>query len=255
MDLDPISYNYKGETILIYPGQLFTKHELISRLKEMNFALVDDSYDKQDLVIIYEIATSYQKNIEKIITKLKKDDKYMKLKERLQKNNKMEPNNKSINSFFQNLKNKLLFSENKNASNSLNDDNEKNEEEKTDKEKNDNDSTISSNNSYIYSFSAYIGKKLLKLLGKFKYIFIKIVLQIAFYYIVKYYIENNTRSNLLGMLLKKIVQSITLKRYLILFLLIYIFRFITNSLITFLLVFFGIGIVLVFFKNNIPGFY
>ena len=32
----------------------------------------------------------------------------MKLKERLQKNNKMEPNNKSINSFFQNLKNKLL---------------------------------------------------------------------------------------------------------------------------------------------------
>ena len=110
MDSEPISYNYNGETILIYPGHLFTKNELISRLKEMNFALVDDSYEKQDLVVIYEIATSYQKNIEKIIPKLKKDYKYMKLKERLQKNNKMEPNNNGINSFFRNLKSKLLFS-------------------------------------------------------------------------------------------------------------------------------------------------
>ena len=67
MDKKPIQYNYNGEILYIYPGNYFSKNELIIRLKEMNFTFADASYDKQDLVTIYEIATSYENNIEKII--------------------------------------------------------------------------------------------------------------------------------------------------------------------------------------------
>ena len=63
MDKKPIQYNYNGEILYIYPGNYFSKNELIIRLKEMNFTFADASYDKQDLVTIYEIATSYENNI------------------------------------------------------------------------------------------------------------------------------------------------------------------------------------------------
>ena len=69
----PTSYNINGETIYVYPGRLFTKNELILRLKEMNFAFVDSDYKKEDLITLYDIATNYQNNIEKIINKLKFD--------------------------------------------------------------------------------------------------------------------------------------------------------------------------------------
>ena len=247
MDSEPISYNYNGETILIYPGHLFTKNELISRLKEMNFALVDDSYEKQDLVVIYEIATSYQKNIEKIIPKLKKDDKYMKLKERLQKNNKIEPNNNGINSFFKNLKSKLLFSNTSKEVNNLNDDNEKKDK--------DNDNNSSSNNSYLYSFSTYLLKKLFKLLYKCKFSILKIAFLIMFYYSLKNFTESSSRGFVRGMILRNLFSIITLKRYLMFILIIYIIRFITNSLIYCLFAFFGFGTIFYIFRESIPNFY
>ena len=90
MDNKPIQYNYKGEIIYIYPGSYFSKNELILRLKEMNFTNVDSTYEKQDLVTMYEIATNYENNIEKILPRLRKDYQYMKLKEKFKSENKRD---------------------------------------------------------------------------------------------------------------------------------------------------------------------
>ena len=67
----PISYNYNGETILIYPGHLFTKSELISRIKEMISANVDETYKEQDLSNIYYTLKKKKKNIWKNNIKIK----------------------------------------------------------------------------------------------------------------------------------------------------------------------------------------
>ena len=230
----PISYNYNGETILIYPGHLFTKSELISRIKEMISANVDETYKEQDLSNIYDTFISYPKNIEKIISKLRQDDKYIEQKD-------------IINNFFQYLKTKLFFSNSSKDVNNINDDNEKKEE--------DNGSTSSSNNSYIYSFPTYLLKKLFKLLYKCKFCILKILFFIIFYYSLKNFVESNSRGFFRGMILRNLFSFITLKRYLTLIMIIYLIRFITNSLIYCLLVFFGFGTIFYIFRENITNFY
>ena len=230
----PISYNYNGETILIYPGHLFTKSELISRIKEMISANVDETYKEQDLSNIYDTFLNYPKNIEKIISKLRQDDKYIEQKD-------------IINNFVQYLKTKLFFSNSSKDVNNINDDNEKKEE--------DNGSTSSSNNSYIYSFPTYLLKKLFKLLYKCKFCILKILFFIIFYYSLKNFVESNSRGFFRGMILRNLFSFITLKRYLMLIMIIYLIRFITNSLIYCLLVFFGFGTIFYIFRENITNFY
>ena len=230
----PISYNYNGETILIYPGHLFTKSELISRIKEMISANVDETYKEQDLSNIYDTFLNYPKNIEKIISKLRQDDKYIEQKD-------------IINNFVQYLKTKLFFSNSSKDVNNINDDNEKKEE--------DNGSTSSSNNSYIYSFPTYLLKKLFKLLYKCKFCILKILFFIIFYYSLKNFVESNSRGFFRGMILRNLFSFITLKRYLMLIMIIYLIRFITNSLIYCLLAFFGFVTIFYIFRENITNFY
>jgi len=229
MDKKPIPYDYKGEQLLIYPGHLFQKKELILRLKEMNFAFVDTNYKKQDLVTLYEIATSYKENIEKIIEKIKKDNQYMKLKENLRQNSKIDYNDNNINNILHNLKRKFLFNDNNSISNLS--------------EGNDKDNTENSGNSSSFSISAFFSKLLMKLLSKNKFNIFKLVIMLIFVYGLDYLIPRNFDNLfLIGTLLNKIREAITPKRMILFFLGIYVLSIIINSMFYLL---FGIGVLIV----------
>ena len=229
MDKKPIPYDYKGEQLLIYPGHLFQKKELILRLKEMNFAFVDTNYKKQDLVTLYEIATSYKENIEKIIEKIKKDNQYMKLKENLRQNSKIDYDDNNINNILHNLKRKFLFNDNNSISNLS--------------EGNDKDNTENSGNSSSFSISAFFSKLLMKLLSKNKFNIFKLVIMLIFVYGLDYLIPRNFDNLfLIGTLLNKIREAITPKRMILFFLGIYVLSIIINSMFYLL---FGIGVLIV----------
>ena len=229
MDKKPIPYDYKGEQLLIYPGHLFQKKELILRLKEMNFAFVDTNYKKQDLVTLYEIATSYKENIEKIIEKIKKDNQYMKLKENLRQNSKIDYNDNNINNILHNLKRKFLFNDNNSISNLTED--------------NDKDNTVNSSNSSSFSISSFFSKLLMKLLSKNKFNIFKLVIMLIFVYGLDYLIPRNFDNLfLIGTLLNKIREAITPKRMILFFLGLYVLSIIINSMFYLL---FGIGVVIV----------
>ena len=229
MDKKPIPYDYKGEQLLIYPGHLFQKKELILRLKEMNFAFVDTNYKKQDLVTLYEIATSYKENIEKIIEKIKKDNQYMKLKENLRQNSKIDYNDNNINNILHNLKRKFLFNDNNSISNLTED--------------NDKDNTVNSSNSSSFSISSFFSKLLMKLLSKNKFNIFKFVIMLIFVYGLDYLIPRNFDNLfLIGTLLNKIREAITPKRMILFFLGLYVLSIIINSMFYLL---FGIGVLIV----------
>lgn len=231
MDKKPIPYDYKGEQLLIYPGHLFQKKELILRLKEMNFAFVDTNYKKQDLVTLYEIATSYKENIEKIIEKIKKDNQYMKLKENLRQNSKIDYNDNNINNILHNLKRKFLFNDNNSISNLS--------------EGNDKDNTENSGNSSSFSISAFFSKLLMKLLSKNKFNIFKLVIMLIFVYGLDYLIPRNFDNLfLIGTLLNKIREAITPKRMILFFLGLYVLAIIVNSMFYLL---FGFGVLLVLY--------
>ena len=231
MDKKPIPYDYKGEQLLIYPGQKKKKKELILRLKEMNFAFVDTNYKKQDLVTLYEIATSYKENIEKIIEKIKKDNQYMKLKENLRQNSKIDYNDNNINNILHNLKRKFLFNDNNSISNLS--------------EGNDKDNTENSGNSSSFSISAFFSKLLMKLLSKNKFNIFKLVIMLIFVYGLDYLIPRNFDNLfLIGTLLNKIREAITPKRMILFFLGLYVLAIIVNSMFYLL---FGFGVLLVLY--------
>ena len=231
MDKKPIPYDYKGEQLLIYPGHLFQKKELILRLKEMNFAFVDTNYKKQDLVTLYEIATSYKENIEKIIEKIKKDNQYMKLKENLRQNSKIDYDDNNINNILHNLKRKFLFNDNNCISNLTED--------------NDKDNTVNSSNSSSFSISSFFSKLLMKLLSKNKFNIFKLVIMLIFVYSLDYLIPRNFDNLfLIGTLLNKIREAITPKRMILFFLGLYVLAIIVNSMFYLL---FGFGVVLVLY--------
>ena len=238
MDKEPIPYNYHGEKVLIYPGNLFTKNELILRLKEMNFAVVDNSYKKKDLVILYEIATSYDNNIEKIITKLKKDNQYMKLKEQLQKNNSIEDKDGNFTNIFHNLKRKFMFGNgNNNLANFSND--SENEER-----------SGPPNNPSTFSLSDFFSKIFQKLKNKSKSMIIKLVLLIIIVYGIDFFIPTNFDNYfLLGTLLNWIRAIITPNRVIVFCIGLYLLLSIVNSLIYILYAFGIIGLIYLFFKN------
>ena len=231
MDKKPIPYDYKGEQLLIYPGHLFQKKELILRLKEMNFAFVDTNYKKQDLVTLYEIATSYKENIEKIIEKIKKDNQYMKLKENLRQNSKIDYDDNNINNILHNLKRKFLFNDNNSISNLTED--------------NDKDNTVNSSNSSSFSISSFFSKLLMKLLSKNKFNIFKLVIMLIFVYGLDYLIPRNFDNLfLIGTLLNKIREAITPKRMILFFLGLYVLAIIVNSMFYLL---FGFGVLLVLY--------
>ena len=73
MEREPTSFTYQGQTVIIHPGSHFTKKEIVSRLKEMNFNSANLSYIKKDLAKIYDITISYDNNKLLIFNKLIKD--------------------------------------------------------------------------------------------------------------------------------------------------------------------------------------
>ena len=69
-------FTYKGQSVIIQPGTVLPKTELVMRLKEMGFSTVDTTYNKNDIVNIYEIAMNYDNNKIKIFNSLIKDTQY-----------------------------------------------------------------------------------------------------------------------------------------------------------------------------------
>ena len=247
MDKKPIKYKYNGEMIYIYPGNFFSKNELILRLKEMNFTNVDSTYDKQDLITMYEIATSYENNIEKIISKLRKDYQYMKLREKFKNENKreeMDDNNNHNNSFFNNFGQRILFDNNRNNNiPSINNNNS------------NNDQSNSSDNSSNKSWSSYFFEKLKEfifnhkfdLLQKLLCIIAILCMDLIISYISKKY-------GFLGYILRLIRKILTPKRLIILFLLYHVITYIVNSLLYYVFGFGIFGFLLLVFKDKIIEF-
>ena len=246
MDKKPIQYNYNGEILYIYPGNYFSKNELIIRLKEMNFTFADTSYDKQDLVTIYEIATSYENNIEKIISRLRKDYQYMNQREKLQKENHREQINNNSD-IFNNFRKKFFFENNRNANiPSVNNFNNIN----------NNEPTNPSNDSSSKTWSAYFFKKIkeflynnkLAIIQKVFWICVILCMDLIISYISqKYY--------LIGKILKEIRKIVTPKRLIILFLLYHLISYIINSVLHYVLGFGIFGLLLIIFKDKLKEFF
>jgi hypothetical protein len=242
MDKKPIPYDYNGEIILIYPGSSFSKNELISRLKEMNFTCVDSNYAKEDLISIYEIATTYEHNIEKIIGKIRKDNQNMKERENLRNQNRREENN---NNHFHNIVKRFIFS------------NEQERNFQVNNESNDSNNN-SSNNSSISnssSLSSRFCKLITKLIGNNKFKLIKFGFYVLLILCIDYFIDYiANRYYLSGFLLRQIRKVLTPKRLLFAFLIYYIGSYIINSLLYYLFGFGIVGLLFLIFKDKIVDF-
>ena len=231
----PTSYNINGETIYVYPGRLFTKNELILRLKEMNFAFVDSDYKKEDLITLYDIATNYQNNIEKIINKLKFDYKYFRSRDLEQRRHNLdeEEDNISNNDSHNSMK--------RNFYGSINSDNQTR----------NNDNNKQQSNSYLSSFC----KKIIKILYNHKMdifekaFFIMMILSIDYFI---QYISN--KYYILGKILKEIRKIVTPRRLIVLYLIYAVVRYILDTFLYYLFGFGIIGLLFLIFKGKIKDF-
>ena len=109
------SFSYDGETVFLMRGNNLTKNELIIRLKRMNYC-VDDSFDKDDLVHVYENAINKDENKIKIFNRLRKDTQYINEKNNL----KNYPINLNHQNEIRNTNNKItrnIISNNENKEN------------------------------------------------------------------------------------------------------------------------------------------
>ena len=109
------SFSYDGETVFLMRGNNLTKNELIIRLKRMNYC-VDDSFDKDDLVHVYENAINKDENKIKIFNRLRKDTQYINEKNNL----KNYPINLNHQNEIRNTNNKItrnIISNNENLTN------------------------------------------------------------------------------------------------------------------------------------------
>ena len=216
------SFSYNGETVVIYSGNFFSKNELITRLKEMNFLSVDSSYEKRDLICIYDIALNHENNKIKIFNRLKRDTEYFKSKNDLFKKNiykeeSFDSENKSNNIY------------------NYNGDDESN---------NDNGA---SNSSLSLKILGFINAHKIDILEKLLYIII--------YFSVDSFLQNIAKSNyILGKIINYFRSKVTPRRALLGFLLYYIMKYLLNTLFYYL---FGIGILTlayIIFKDRIKEF-
>ena len=238
MEKKPIPYDYKGETVLIFPGHNFTEKELISRLKQKDCGFVDDIIKQEHLIKLYEIATSYPNNIEKIIVKLKKGNDYMKYKEKQQNEVKKQNNiNNTGNGVVPNLVKKIFFSDN----------NDKSKQNNIDEQ---NESQISSNNT-----SSFFTNILMKFLNNLRFHCINLCIIIMLTFGIDYYLQSiSTNNYILTKLITLLRKVINKKNMLIIFLGFYIFKFIIGSILYYAF-FFGTGGFIIFIlKEKILDF-
>ena len=215
-------FSYNGETVVIYSGNFFSKNELITRLKEMNFLSVDSSYEKRDLICIYDIALNHENNKIKILNRLKRDTEYFKSKNDLFKKNI--------------YKDESFDSENK--SNNIYNYN------RDDESISDNGA---SNSSLCLKILGFINAHKIDILEKLLYIII--------YFSVDSFLKNIAKSNfILGKIINYFRSKVTPRRVLLGFLLYYIMKYILNTLFYYL---FGIGILTlayIIYKDQIKEF-
>lgn len=246
MDKKPIPYDYNGETILIYPGNIFSKNELISRLKEMDFTCIDSNYEKEDLIAIYEIATSYQHNIEKIIRKIRKDNQIMKDREELRTRNRRDENDNNNHGHFHNIK-RFIFSNDQERNIQTNN-------ESIDSINNPSNNSLNSSSSSS-SLSSRFCKLITKIIGDNKFKLIKFGFYVLLILCIDYFIDSiANRYYLTGFLLRQIRKVLTPKRLLFAFLVYYIGSYIINSLLYYLFGFGIAGLLFLIFKDKIIEF-
>ena len=225
MDNRRTRFSHNGETVDIYPGYLLPKNEIIARLKEMGFISVDSSYERKDLIYIYEIALNYDNNKIKIFNRLKKDTIYFESKNDLNKRNIF---NEDI-SFDKDIKNNHI-----NSYNSYNDDESDSNNE-------------SSNSSFCLKILRFINEHKIDILEKLFYLII--------YFSIDSFLKNLAKSNfILGKIINYFRSKVTPRRALLGFLLYYIAKYVLNTLFIYLFGFGILTIIYILYKDKFNDF-
>ena len=231
MEREPTSFNYKGQTVIIYPGSHFTKKEIVSRLKEMNFNSANLSYIKKDLAKIYDITISYDNNKLLIFNKLIKDTQYFKLVHNSHRRHMDNDDNIEYPNKFNDIK-KYKFD------GTLN-----NKKEYYIP----NDDYHTSSPSLFMKFLAFLNNHKMDILEKAFYLF----LIISYDSFMKSYAKKHF---ILGKVAKYIRKIISKKRLMIIFLVFYIVKYFLNIFFYYL---FGFGVFAIMafaFQNKIKDF-
>ena len=241
MDKKPTFFNYNGEDVIVQPGRVLTKIELITRLKEMNFLPVDASYYKNHLIDLYDIATTYDNNKIKIFKRLKKDTEYYYGRQKIPRRdiyNDNEDENKNQNN--SSLLKRLFFSGvDKNINNNNVGYNNNNE--------NNGDDTFSSSQK-----SSSFCVKLLKFLYKHKMDVVEIGFYLFLVYSYNSFITNYAQKHyIFGKILLQIRNILTPKRLILGLLLFYIFKYMANLFLSFLFGFGFLTFLYFMFKDKI----
>ena len=231
MEINPISFTYKGETVLIKPGNVFTKLELISRLNEMKFP-VDSSFNKNLLVEIYESAINIDNNKLLIFHRLKKDTDYFRSKYNFQKkiiNYENTTNNINSRKYYFGTDNKINNYED---------------------EEDDGDDSLMSNNE-----NSSFCRKILKFINNHKIDIIEKLFYLVLIFSVDAFLKNYAKKNyLLGKIIMPVRNVITPRRLIFGFLLFTVVKYILNMFFYYL---FGFGVLTfmyLIFKDKITDF-
>ena len=227
----PTLFSYKGESLIILPGNVLNKNELIERLRAMNFLSIDSSYNKDDLVYIYKIAINYDNNKLKIYNKLKKDTEYYYAKMNLQRKNNYSLNEKKFT-----LKKYFFGSETKKEIQH----NYEDEDEKDSR-------TSSGSSSFCRKVLQFINNHKIDILEKLFYLFIIFSLDIF----IKNFAQNHY---FLGKIIMRFRNRVNPRRIILGFFLYYIVKYILDSLFYYLFGIGFLGIMYLIFKDKIKDF-
>lgn len=233
MEKKPTLFSYKGETLIILPGHLLDKNELIQRLRTIDFLAINSSYNKNDLVYIYEIALTYDNNKLKLYNKLKKDTEYYYARMNLQRRNNNDSNEKTYN-----FTPKKYFFSNEKKNNIIHNYDDKDEKDFTES---------SDSSSFCRRVLQFINNHKIDILEKLFYLFIIFSLD-AF---IKNFAKNHY---FLGKLLMGFRNRVTPRRIILGFLFYYIVKYILNTLFYYLFGIGFLGIMYLIFKDKIKDF-
>ena len=231
MEREPTSFNYKGQTVIIYPGSHFIKKEIVLRLKEMNFNSANLSYNKNDFAKIYDITISYDNNKLLIFNKLIKDTQNFKSIHNSHRRYMINDDNMEYPDKFNDIK-KYTFD------GTLNNEKEYNIP---------NDESFTSSPSIFMKFLTFLNNHKMDILEKAFYLF----LIISYDSFMKSYAKKHF---ILGKVAKYIRRIISKKRLMIFFLVFYIVKYLLNVFFYYL---FGFGVFAIMafaFQNKIKDF-
>jgi hypothetical protein len=224
------TFTNNNETVVLFSGKNFTKHEIIKRLNEMKFMNADPSIKKEDLDSIYEIALKNDYNKILIFNKLRQDTKnYNRMKQ-------INPRHSIVDDSPRTPNPKIIFPH----SDPLID--------KQIQDTRDNDTQNSSSSHSIL-------RKILSFLNNHKMDILEKVFYLFLIFGFEAFLENYSRKHyFIGKILSPIRRTITPKRLILGFLFYTVVKYILDVFFYYL---FGVGVFAIFIlilRNKIKDF-